>query len=52
MGRVEHYAFELSSHLTDLRVCFATKMWTASVARELDAYRDCSNRVLAGDQVR
>ena len=27
------------------RLCCATKMWTASEARELDVYRDCTNRL-------
>jgi hypothetical protein len=31
-----------------LRFYCATKMWTASEARELDVYRECSNRLLAG----
>ncbi len=30
------------------RFCCATKMVTASEAREPDAYRDCSNRLLDG----
>ncbi len=33
-------------HLTDLRFCCAANVVTASVARELAAYRDCSNRLL------
>ncbi len=32
--------------LTDLRLCCAAKMVTASEAREPDAYRDSSDRLL------
>ena len=38
-------------YLTDLRFCCAAKMVTASVARESDAYRDSSNRLLDGARV-
>ena len=37
----------LQRFLTDLRFCCAIKMPTASEARDPDAYRDCSNRLLA-----
>ncbi len=37
-----------SSCLTDLRFCCAANVLTASEAREPDAYRDCSNRLLDG----
>ncbi len=33
-------------HRTSLRFCCAANVVTASVAREPDAYRDCSNRLL------
>ncbi len=36
----------IPGHLTDLRFCCASKMWTASEVREPNAYRDCSNRLL------
>ncbi len=38
----------LSFHLTSLRFCCAANVVTASVAREPDVYRDCSNRLLDG----
>ncbi len=37
--------------LTDLRFCCAANVVTASVAREPDVYRDCSNRLLDGAAV-
>ncbi len=33
-------------HLTSLRFCCAANVVTASVAREVDGCRDCSNRLL------
>ncbi len=43
----EHHT-RFSRHLTDLRFCCAANVVTASEAREPDAYRDCSNRLLGG----
>ena len=37
---------ESKRRLTSLRFCCASKMWTASEAREPDGFRDCSNRLL------
>ena len=37
---------KLLSHLTSLRFCCAANVATASEAREPDAYRDSSNRLL------
>jgi hypothetical protein len=39
-------------HLTSLRFCCAANVVTASEAREADAYRDCSNRLLDGNDDR
>ena len=36
--------------LTDMRFCCASKMVTASEAREPDGYRNGSNRSLGGDR--
>ncbi len=33
-------------YLTDMRFCCAANVVTASEARDPDAYRDCSNRLL------
>ncbi len=38
----------LQCGLTSLRFCCAANVVTASEAREPDAYRDCSNRLLGG----
>ena len=38
-------------HRTSLRFCCASKMWTASEAREPDAYREGSNRLLGRRKV-
>ena len=40
------------SHRTSLRFCCAANVVTAGVAREPDAYRDCSNRLLGGTSPR
>ena len=39
-------ALDTLFHRTSLRFCCAANVVTASEARELDAYRDCSNRLL------
>ena len=39
-------ALDTLFHRTDLRFYCASKMSTASVAREPDGFRDCSNRLL------
>ena len=41
-------AGSLKRRLTDLRFCCAANVVTASVAREPNADRDCSNRLLGG----
>ncbi len=39
-------ALDTLFHRTDLRFCCASKMRTASEAREGEGFRDCSNRLL------
>ncbi len=39
-------------HRTSLRFCCAANVVTASVAREVDGGRDCSNRLLGRARVR
>ncbi len=41
-------ALDTLFHRTSLRFCCAANVVTASVAREPDVYRDCSNRLLDG----
>jgi len=45
LTRVEH-------RLTSLRLCCAANVVTASEAREVEGYRDCSNRLLECGSVR